>query len=132
MVGIATKAKERWTVTKGPRNPLSDTGIGSPPAIKNPSGDYVAVMGAGNVFFKDAEANARRIVACLNACEGIPTEALEENMIIEMIAAAKKVLRYALEVDEPGYPDERVMAVAVRIGDFRGLDAAITRAEGGT
>lgn len=25
----------------------------------------------------DIEANARRIVACVNACEGIPTEALE-------------------------------------------------------
>lgn len=30
----------------------------------------------------DAEANARRVVACWNACEGISTEALEkENML---------------------------------------------------
>lgn len=33
-----------------------------------------AVTGPGS---KDAEANARRIVACVNACCGIPTAALE-------------------------------------------------------
>ena len=38
-------------------------------------------------------ANARRIVACVNACEGIPTEALEAGVIRDLIDAATRYLR---------------------------------------
>jgi len=34
-----------------------------------------------------AEANARRIVACVNACAGISTEALESGIVADMLAA---------------------------------------------
>ena len=52
---------------------------------------------------KLGEPDARRIVACVNACQGIPTEALEDGVVEEMVTAAKKYLetnysehRYAL------------------------------------
>lgn len=43
-------------------------------------------------FCPDAQANARRIVACVNACEGIPTEVLESgsHRIIQRYAAAER------------------------------------------
>jgi hypothetical protein len=37
-------------------------------------------------------ANARRIVACVNACTGIPTEALEGGVVADLLAACKAVL----------------------------------------
>ena len=40
------------------------------------------------------EANARRIVACVNACEGVRTEHLENNMpIVELVARHNEALR---------------------------------------
>ena len=33
----------------------------------------------------EGEANARRIVAAVNACEGIPTEALEAGVVAELV-----------------------------------------------
>ena len=36
--------------------------------------------------------DARRIVACVNACEGIPTEALESGVVRELIEAATRYL----------------------------------------
>jgi hypothetical protein len=58
-------------------------------------------------------ANARRIVACVNACKGIPTETLEANghikdwegqappAIVEQMAAALEQARHAWVSDEP-------------------------------
>jgi len=37
-------------------------------------------------------AELRRIVACVNACEGIPTEALESGVVRELIEAATRYL----------------------------------------
>jgi len=34
----------------------------------------------------------RRIVACVNACDGIPTEALESGVVLELIEAATRYL----------------------------------------
>ena len=40
------------------------------------------------------EANARRIVACVNACEGVRTEHLENNLpIVELVARYNEALR---------------------------------------
>ena len=38
------------------------------------------------------EANARRLVACVNACEGIPTEALEGGVIGELMDALQSMI----------------------------------------
>ena len=40
------------------------------------------------------EANARRIVACVNACEGVSTKRLENNLpIVELVARHSEALR---------------------------------------
>ncbi len=37
------------------------------------------------------EADARRIVACVNACRGVPTEALETGIVLEAIYAFRSL-----------------------------------------
>lgn len=39
-------------------------------------------------------ANAERIVACVNACKGIPTEMLNNEVIEELLSACKSVSGY--------------------------------------
>ncbi|MGE4195981.1 MAG: hypothetical protein AB7G11_02510 [Phycisphaerales bacterium] len=41
------------------------------------------------------EADARRIVACVNACKGIPTGELENGAILDLLASARNVLAWA-------------------------------------
>ena len=41
----------------------------------------------------DPDANARRIVAAVNACEGISTDALEAGVVAELVAALRGVDR---------------------------------------
>lgn len=49
--------------------------------------------------FCEMDANARRIVACVNACAGIPTEALEARALGNALGAAMSGLLAA--VDDP-------------------------------
>lgn len=58
------------------------------------------------------EANARRIVAAVNACEGIPTEALESGVVGEMLIASECaiaqfefVARAIDEINQPAWKD---------------------------
>lgn len=44
-----------------------------------------------------SDANARRIVACVNALAGIPIEAIESGVIAELVEAAKAIERYLRE-----------------------------------
>lgn len=37
----------------------------------------------------EAKANTKRIVACVNACKGIPTDKLREGVVGDLIAAAR-------------------------------------------
>jgi len=48
----------------------------------------------------EQEANGHRIVACVNACEGISTEALEQGVIQEMLDVMKAYLSGTKEPDE--------------------------------
>jgi hypothetical protein len=43
----------------------------------------------------EQRANARRIVAAVNACEGIPTEALELGIVADLLAALEAILPFA-------------------------------------
>lgn len=47
------------------------------------------------MYYADGLANARRIVAAVNACKGISTEALEGGIVEELREACKSLLRYA-------------------------------------
>ena len=42
--------------------------------------------GAPDSEFDETRENARRIVACLNACRGIPTDQLEKVSVLDLIA----------------------------------------------
>lgn len=48
---------------------------------------------------KNADANARRIVACVNACAGIPTERLESCRVVLMSVDAEKLTEIAKQRD---------------------------------
>ena len=51
--------------------------------IDGPNGEPVAVCYCNDESGDDAKENARRIVACVNACAGIPTDMLERfNAIV--------------------------------------------------
>lgn len=55
------------------------------------------------------EANARRIVACVNACEGVSTKHLENNLPIrELVTRYSEVLREieALKAERAGLVDD--------------------------
>ena len=79
--------------------------------------------------------NARRIVACVNACEGISTENLEENKPIIELARAYNVslrqrddlLRYLKEARRTL---EMWKDVAPAVSLCADIDAAIARATG--
>lgn len=56
---------------------------------------------------EEAEANARRLVACWNACEGMATDALEQISRIGWIAGGKAIAKAEaiLAATEPSYDD---------------------------
>lgn len=45
----------------------------------------VASIGPNANGWSESEANARRIVACVNACDGIPTEVLEAGRVADQL-----------------------------------------------
>src|ERR1700687_3987469 len=56
-------------------------------------GDHcrIALLDDCHAAESEREANARRIVAAVNACEGIPTEALEQGVVRELLEALKAI-----------------------------------------
>lgn len=50
-----------------------------------PDGDEYVLADTNWNFPDDAKANARRIVACVNACEGISTEELENRLSVQSL-----------------------------------------------
>lgn len=91
------------------------------PTGQNPYGTYVAEIDGQDVgrFATRAqhEANARRICAAVNACQGISTEALEGNAVSNLL----KTLRVISSYPANGNSDPDVLAAA--------LDAIVTLAE---
>ena len=72
--------------------------VSEPPSPASPL--YLLVSDAGVVaqveglFRSDQKAaNARRLVACWNACEGIPTEQVEAGVVGEMVTALRDCLQ---------------------------------------
>ena len=49
-------------------------------------------LGSVGELTPERRVELRRVVACVNACEGIPTEALEANVVRELIYAATRYL----------------------------------------
>jgi hypothetical protein len=69
---------------------------------------------------EECSANARRIVAAVNACEGIATQALEQGVIAELLEALDYLLEQTVDMDlkygiglSEGEEDARTKALAV-------------------
>jgi hypothetical protein len=82
--------------------------------------DWLADVYSGN-----DQAIARRIAACCDACQSIPTEALEAGVVGELVEAVRKA---SLWVDQyRALPAHKAAAEAM----LRVLDAALAKAKGG-
>jgi hypothetical protein len=60
-------------------------------------GTITVVKGGAGLTCINAEmgdANAARIVACVNACAGISNEALESGVVAELVAVLEEILSY--------------------------------------
>jgi hypothetical protein len=113
------------------------TTISSPdPTGENPYGTYIAEIDGQDVGrytpTEQHEANARRICAAVNACQGIPTEALESGLIACLASATPKLLEdlsYFLEfaeLNDDGEDDDftrRISAARVAIAQATGRSA---------
>jgi len=89
--------------------------------VQESTGGEIAVIYPTFGQAKADIANARRIVAAVNACEGIGTEALERHVPRKMLAALQMASNYmADDLDED---DETEMRV------FRAIGAAIAEAK---
>lgn len=98
--------------------------------------NYIAVAGLNH---KNFEANARRIAACWNACEGFSTEELEGadlfkdsiesgNLINELLAALEKIVEMNVQwaLDQHGDATKAENMDCVRVAR-----AAIAKVKGG-
>lgn len=65
------------------------------------SGTSIAYAFSRWVGAEEADANARRLVACWNALEGVPTEAIEALPADSLEHARRFVLRLAQSKGEP-------------------------------
>jgi hypothetical protein len=72
--------------------------IAPDPTGKNPQGIYIAEIDCDDVgcltSYEQHEANTRRIVAAINACEGIRTEALEQGIVRELLQALEEIYNW--------------------------------------
>jgi hypothetical protein len=72
-----------------------------------------------------AEANARRLVACWNACQSIPTDALEAGVVGELVEAVRKASLWVAQYK--ALPAHKPAAESM----LRVLEAALAKAKGG-
>jgi hypothetical protein len=70
---------------------------------ENPYGTYIAEIDDQDVgrFTADEqhEANARRICAAVNACKGLPTEALEQGVVARLLESLDYLLQQTVDMD---------------------------------
>ena len=72
--------------------------------------------GLSGVRAVGAEANARRIVACINACAGIPTEALEAGVVADLIRDLTTAARALEKADDTAQIVDHIDATLERAG----------------
>ena len=70
------------------------------------------VLEHSTIDYETMLANARRIVACVNACAGIPTEALEGGVVAELGGVAGAVLGWFDSRPSPGMGEWMINARA--------------------
>jgi len=91
-----SKAKhttEPWKKSKKQDGDIEIWAIGTP---------KIAMVLSRFVSYNEQEANARRILAAVNACKGIPIEALENGVVGELMEAAKGAAEFLRGLEKPG------------------------------
>lgn len=73
---MSEHSKEPWRLVKSPRLVEGDDAIVHADSRPDEHGFDSAVLGASE-WLRLSDADALRIVACVNACTGIPTDVLE-------------------------------------------------------
>ena len=89
----AKHAPEPWVISEDSENDILSESYG-----KGNGWYEVAAPVSGSGNDDDAQANAERIVACVNACEGIDPEAVPA--MLEALKAAKTLLKLLDDVDK--------------------------------
>jgi hypothetical protein len=102
---------------------------------------YVSTAGARGRTLDEARANARRIVAAVNACAGLPTEVLEANALDSTVGrlviqradllAELTRLRGRLQAMADAELDGDVPRGSDLAREAKCINQAITKAEGG-
>lgn len=93
-------------------------------------------MAAYHYGFAVRDANRDRIVACVNACEGVPTEVLEAYTVLEKLREQDAQRRELLAALEKAFPeldkiDRHCLGWPFVSEPVEILRAAIARAKGG-
>jgi hypothetical protein len=73
------------------------------------------------------DANAARIVACVNACEGIADPAV----VPDLVKAAKGMLPRNMCLTNANIPDNTIVPLEASMGELRALAAILAKASGG-
>ena len=107
-----------FAIEAGPGSPAAPMRI----AVVSDSSCFPC-LDEGEVAKADAEAlaNARRIAAAVNACAGIPTEALEQGVVGELLTAVRHLVEWNRDPNGDGIGLEYICETAA---------AAIAKAEG--
>jgi hypothetical protein len=121
------------TYTKGPWKVFSTTnglhvlGIGD----KDAGGITDA---NGGLWRSDPErkANASRIVACVNACEGLDNSALNAGVIQKLIEAARACVPVGICLTNPNVPEDTIVPIGAAYGELRALVEALALINGQT
>lgn len=120
----ALHSQEPWFV--------AETGLGNKaqaPTIYAP-GDELRYIATCNDFLNITPtnnlANARRIVACVNACAGMQTEVLESLKVIDAVGSAVKHVRLCADLLAIC---KRVVANGIGASDIAAMREAIAKAE---
>lgn len=107
---------------------------------------YCALQGMDVERSEECRANARRIIACVNACEGLDTELLENITTMGDTLASRFKMRDQVEREREAHRDELLEVLkhirrCIPYGGFAQIhdnsmtlaqiDAAIAKAEGG-
>ncbi len=88
-----------WSPSKG------DPGHGFQAQVWNARGEALLFI-AGLAIGPKADALARRVSACVNACASIPTESLERGAVAEAVESLRKIVQ---QVANDGAGVERQM-----------------------
>lgn len=137
-----TSERQEHTATPWAAKPLGNGNhmiISGPGDIKRRSYNFANDLVVGATYERNdilrlpAEANARRIVAAVNACDGIPTEALEAGVVADLLVACEVAFRNLMRTPAWGddYPPSHwVISHNDRQEALADLSKAIKQAKG--